>query len=130
MQFLVFSTNGKCYDLSVLLQFHCISHSLPSICQVLISEGLGRYAKDPKFVSATKHEIADACDMTIDEMESAASNLLNGNISNGTNGDMFPILSRQDYELQDFGPGYSDEEPETGRYEEDLADEMICITSL
>ncbi|OXB58635.1 hypothetical protein ASZ78_003176 [Callipepla squamata] len=97
---------------------------------VLISEGLGRYAKDPKFVSATKHEIADACDMTIDEMESAASNLLNGNISNGTNGDMFPILSRQDYELQDFGPGYSDEEPEPGRYEEDLADEMICITSL
>uniref|UniRef100_A0A669P4K2 Voltage-dependent L-type calcium channel subunit alpha n=1 Tax=Phasianus colchicus TaxID=9054 RepID=A0A669P4K2_PHACC len=97
---------------------------------VLISEGLGRYAKDPKFVSATKHEIADACDMTIDEMESAASNLLNGNISNGTNGDMFPILSRQDYELQEFGPGYSDEEPEPGRYEEDLADEMICITSL
>ncbi|KGL74291.1 Voltage-dependent L-type calcium channel subunit alpha-1D, partial [Tinamus guttatus] len=97
---------------------------------VLISEGLGRYAKDPKFVSATKHEIADACDMTIDEMESAASNLLNGNISNGTNGDMFPILSRQDYELQDFGPGYSDEEPDTGQYEEDLADEMICITSL
>ncbi|XP_030426072.1 voltage-dependent L-type calcium channel subunit alpha-1D isoform X4 [Gopherus evgoodei] len=97
---------------------------------VLISEGLGRYAKDPKFVSATKHEIADACDMTIDEMESAASNLLNGNISNGTNGDMFPILSRQDYELQDFGPGYSDEEPDTSRYEEDLADEMICITTL
>ncbi|XP_074929333.1 voltage-dependent L-type calcium channel subunit alpha-1D isoform X2 [Chelonoidis abingdonii] len=97
---------------------------------VLISEGLGRYAKDPKFVSATKHEIADACDMTIDEMESAASNLLNGNISNGTNGDMFPILSRQDYELQDFGPGYSDEEPDTDRYEEDLADEMICITTL
>ncbi|XP_048347351.1 voltage-dependent L-type calcium channel subunit alpha-1D isoform X4 [Sphaerodactylus townsendi] len=97
---------------------------------VLISEGLGRYAKDPKFVSATKHEIADACDMTIDEMESAASNLLNGNISNGTNGDMFPILNRQDYELQDFGPGYSDEEPDTGKYEEDLADEMICITTL
>ncbi|XP_062825988.1 voltage-dependent L-type calcium channel subunit alpha-1D isoform X8 [Anolis carolinensis] len=97
---------------------------------VLISEGLGRYAKDPKFVSATKHEIADACDMTIDEMESAASNLLNGNISNGANGDMFPILNRQDYELQDFGPGYSDEEPETNKYEEDLADEMICITTL
>ncbi|XP_069499722.1 voltage-dependent L-type calcium channel subunit alpha-1D isoform X1 [Ambystoma mexicanum] len=97
---------------------------------VLISEGLGRYAKDPKFVSATKHEIADACDMTIDEMESAASNLLNGNIQNGTNGDMFPILSKQDLELQDFGAGYSDEEPETVRYEEDLADEMICITAL
>ncbi|XP_063148923.1 voltage-dependent L-type calcium channel subunit alpha-1D [Candoia aspera] len=97
---------------------------------VLISEGLGHYARDPKFVSATKHEIADACDMTIDEMESAASHLLNGNISNGTNGDMFPILNRQDYELQEFGPGYSDEEPDTGKYEEDLSDEMICITTL
>ncbi|KAG8556962.1 hypothetical protein GDO81_018267 [Engystomops pustulosus] len=98
---------------------------------VLISEGLGRYARDPKFVSATKHEIADACDMTIDEMESAASNLLNGSIRNGTaGGDMFPILSRSDYDLQDFGPGYSDEEPEPNKYEEDLADEMICITTL
>nr|DBA18678.1 TPA: hypothetical protein GDO54_016898 [Pyxicephalus adspersus] len=98
---------------------------------VLISEGLGRYARDPKFVSATKHEIADACDMTIDEMESAASNLLNGSIRNGTaGGDMFPILSRRDYDLQDFGPGYSDEEPEPNKYEEDLADEMICITTL
>ncbi|ETE66996.1 Voltage-dependent L-type calcium channel subunit alpha-1D, partial [Ophiophagus hannah] len=97
---------------------------------VLISEGLGHYARDPKFVSATKHEIADACDMTIDEMESAASHLLNGDISNGTNGDMFPILNRQDYELQEFGPGFSDEEPDTGKYEEDLSDEMICITTL
>ncbi|KAM9102650.1 voltage-dependent L-type calcium channel subunit alpha-1D isoform 3-T3 [Sarcophilus harrisii] len=97
---------------------------------VLISEGLGRYARDPKFVSATKHEIADACDMTIDEMESAASNLLNGNMSNGTNGDMCPILNRRDDEFPDFGPGYSDEEADPGRYEEDLADEMICITTL
>nr|XP_033781763.1 voltage-dependent L-type calcium channel subunit alpha-1D [Geotrypetes seraphini] len=97
---------------------------------VLISEGLGRYAKDPKFVTATKHEIADACDMTIDEMESAASNLLNGSVQNGTTGDMFSIVSRRDYELQEYGPGYSDEEPEANRYEEDLADEMICITNL
>ncbi|XP_073448397.1 voltage-dependent L-type calcium channel subunit alpha-1D isoform X6 [Aquarana catesbeiana] len=100
---------------------------------VLISEGLGRYARDPKFVSATKHEIADACDMTIDEMESAASNLLNGSIRNGTaGGDTFSVLSRRDYDLQDFGPGYSDEEPEPepNKYEEDLADEMICITTL
>uniref|UniRef100_A0A3Q0R0H6 Voltage-dependent L-type calcium channel subunit alpha n=1 Tax=Amphilophus citrinellus TaxID=61819 RepID=A0A3Q0R0H6_AMPCI len=54
--------------------------------QVLISEGLGKYARDPKFVSATKHEIADACEMTIDEMESAASNLLNGSMGNGNTG--------------------------------------------
>uniref|UniRef100_A0A8C3X911 Voltage-dependent L-type calcium channel subunit alpha n=1 Tax=Catagonus wagneri TaxID=51154 RepID=A0A8C3X911_9CETA len=97
---------------------------------VLISEGLGRYARDPKFVSATKHEIADACDLTIDEMESAASNLLNGNMHPRANGDVGPIAHRQDYELQDFGPGYSDEEPDPGRDEEDLADEMICITTL
>ncbi|XP_070246877.1 voltage-dependent L-type calcium channel subunit alpha-1D isoform X6 [Myotis yumanensis] len=97
---------------------------------VLISEGLGRYARDPKFVSATKHEIADACDLTIDEMESAASHLLNGTVHPGANGDVSPDSSRQDYELQDFGPGYSDEEPDLGREEEDLADEMICITTL
>ncbi|KAF6312566.1 calcium voltage-gated channel subunit alpha1 D [Rhinolophus ferrumequinum] len=97
---------------------------------VLISEGLGRYARDPKFVSATKHEIADACDLTIDEMESAASNLLNGNVHSRANGDVGSISNRQDYDLQDFGPGYSDEEPEPGREEEDLADEMICITTL
>ncbi|XP_040850569.1 voltage-dependent L-type calcium channel subunit alpha-1D isoform X2 [Ochotona curzoniae] len=97
---------------------------------VLISEGLGRYARDPKFVSATKHEIADACDLTIDEMESAASTLLGGNTCPRANGGMGPIPHRQDYELQDFGPGYSDEEPDPGREEEDLADEMICITTL
>ncbi|XP_012886199.1 PREDICTED: voltage-dependent L-type calcium channel subunit alpha-1D isoform X2 [Dipodomys ordii] len=97
---------------------------------VLISEGLGRYARDPKFVSATKHEIADACDLTIDEMESAASTLLNGNVCPRANGDAGPGAHRQDYELQDFGPGYSDEEPEPRQEEEDLADEMICITSL
>uniref|UniRef100_A0A3Q2HSF6 Voltage-dependent L-type calcium channel subunit alpha n=1 Tax=Equus caballus TaxID=9796 RepID=A0A3Q2HSF6_HORSE len=97
---------------------------------VLISEGLGRYARDPKFVSATKHEIADACDLTIDEMESAASNLLNGNMHPRANGDVGPGSHRQDFELQDFGPGYSDEEPDPGRDEEDLADEMICITTL
>lgn len=106
---------------------------MPSILfpvQVLISEGLGRYARDPKFVSATKHEIADACDLTIDEMESAASHLLNGTVHPRANGDVSPESSRQDYELQDFGPGYSDEEPDLGREEEDLADEMICITTL
>ena len=111
----------------------CHPVSMPLILfsvQVLISEGLGRYARDPKFVSATKHEIADACDLTIDEMESAASNLLNGNVHPRANGDVGPVSHRQDYELQDFGPGYSDEEPDPGRDEEDLADEMICITTL
>ncbi|XP_038553555.1 calcium channel, voltage-dependent, L type, alpha 1D subunit, a [Micropterus salmoides] len=101
---------------------------------VLISEGLGRFAKDPKFVAATKHEIADACEMTIDEMESAASHLLNGGMAPSVNGvNVFPILTPRDYELQDNAASYSDEEPETeprAPYEEDLADEMICITTL
>ncbi|XP_062316510.1 voltage-dependent L-type calcium channel subunit alpha-1D-like [Osmerus eperlanus] len=101
---------------------------------VLISEGLGRYATDPKFVAATKHEIADACEMTIDEMESAASHLLNGGVAPALNGvTVFPVLATPDYDAQDPTASYSDEEPEVEPrtpYEEDLADEMICITTL
>ncbi|XP_073667932.1 calcium channel, voltage-dependent, L type, alpha 1D subunit, a [Paramisgurnus dabryanus] len=116
-------------------QYHQKRGSATSLVEaVLISEGLGRYAKDPKFVAATKHEIADACEMTIDEMESAASHLLNGTITPTVNGvNVFPILAHRDYELQDVTASYSDEEPEPEprlRYEEDLADEMICITTL
>ncbi|XP_036388954.1 voltage-dependent L-type calcium channel subunit alpha-1D-like [Megalops cyprinoides] len=113
-------------------QYHQKRGSATSLVEaVLISEGLGRYAKDPRFVAATKHEIADACEMTIDEMESAASNILNGSMSPMDSGDMFPILRPRELEQQDYSAGYSDEEPEPGRkYEEDLADEMICITTL
>ena len=101
---------------------------------MLISEGLGKYARDPKFVSATKHEIADACEMTIDEMESAASNLLNGNLGNGNSGgtgnissDPYATEHLKDRSIRD----YSDEEPYVAvMCEEDLTDEMICITSL
>ncbi|XP_039652523.1 calcium channel, voltage-dependent, L type, alpha 1D subunit, a isoform X18 [Perca fluviatilis] len=116
-------------------QYHQKRGSATSLVEaVLISEGLGRYAKDPKFVAATKHEIADACEMTIDEMESAASHLLNGGMAPSVNGvNVFPLLTSRDYELQDTAASYSDEEPETeprAPYEEDLADEMICITTL
>uniref|UniRef100_A0A8C8A7V6 Voltage-dependent L-type calcium channel subunit alpha n=1 Tax=Oryzias sinensis TaxID=183150 RepID=A0A8C8A7V6_9TELE len=99
---------------------------------VLISEGLGKYARDPRFVSATKREIADACEMTIDEMESAASNLLNGSMANGSSegaGDAGSdsVTQLRDHSVRD----YSDEEPYVAvRCEEDLTDEMICITSL
>uniref|UniRef100_A0A4W5M6B3 Calcium channel, voltage-dependent, L type, alpha 1D subunit, a n=1 Tax=Hucho hucho TaxID=62062 RepID=A0A4W5M6B3_9TELE len=105
-----------------------------SASAVLISEGLGRYAMDPKFVAATKHEIADACEMTIDEMESAASHLLSAGVAPAVNGvNVYPVLSERDYDLQDTTASYSDEEPEVElrvAYEEDLADEMICITTL
>uniref|UniRef100_A0A3B4E2W5 Voltage-dependent L-type calcium channel subunit alpha n=1 Tax=Pygocentrus nattereri TaxID=42514 RepID=A0A3B4E2W5_PYGNA len=68
---------------------------------ILISEGLGLYAKDPKFVDFAKREIADACHMTLDEMETAATDLL----SRSTAGQ--PV----------------------GRFEEDLSDEMNCVIS-
>uniref|UniRef100_A0A674BGK0 Voltage-dependent L-type calcium channel subunit alpha n=1 Tax=Salmo trutta TaxID=8032 RepID=A0A674BGK0_SALTR len=110
-------------------QYHQNRGSANSLVEaVLISEGLGKYAKDPKFVSATKHEIADACEMTIDEMESAASNLLNGSMGNGAGPtDTVTSTSLRERNLED----YSDEEPDTrGKYEEDLTDEMICISTL
>uniref|UniRef100_A0A3B4VBX4 Calcium channel, voltage-dependent, L type, alpha 1F subunit n=1 Tax=Seriola dumerili TaxID=41447 RepID=A0A3B4VBX4_SERDU len=86
---------------------------------VLISEGLGLYARDPKFVAFAKREIADACHMTVDEMESAASDLL-GSGSHGFLGNA----------AADPAALYSDEEPiRTGRDEDELADEMTCVTS-
>nr|XP_043893775.1 calcium channel, voltage-dependent, L type, alpha 1F subunit isoform X2 [Solea senegalensis] len=86
---------------------------------VLISEGLGLYARDPKFVAFAKREIADACHMTVDEMESAASDLL-GSTSRGflSNAAADPVSL------------YSDDEPiRTSRDEDELADEMSCVTS-
>uniref|UniRef100_A0A8C7WDJ9 Voltage-dependent L-type calcium channel subunit alpha n=1 Tax=Oncorhynchus mykiss TaxID=8022 RepID=A0A8C7WDJ9_ONCMY len=113
-------------------QYHQKIGSANSLVEaVLISEGLGKYAKDPKFVAATKHEIADACEMTIDEMESAASNLLNGSMGNGAGAtgatDKVTATSLRDRNLHDD----SDEEPDTSvKCEEDLTDEMICISTL
>uniref|UniRef100_A0A8C9QPB9 Voltage-dependent L-type calcium channel subunit alpha n=1 Tax=Scleropages formosus TaxID=113540 RepID=A0A8C9QPB9_SCLFO len=89
--------------------------------QVLISEGLGLYAKDPKFVAFAKREIADACHMTIDEMESAASDLLSRGSGGGGGGGFL--------NHPDVGTLYSDEEPIRSRDEEELADEMTCVTS-
>ncbi|XP_053481048.1 calcium channel, voltage-dependent, L type, alpha 1F subunit [Ictalurus furcatus] len=88
---------------------------------VLISEGLGLYAKDPKFVAFAKQEIADACHMTIDEMESAASDLLSRG-STGSSGGGF-------LNHTDLGGIYSDEELVRSHDEDELADEMTCVTS-
>lgn len=87
---------------------------------------------DPKFVSATKHEIADACEMTIDEMESAASNLLNGSMGSGNTGATGNVTSDPQTLLRDCSiRDYSDEETYVAvKCEEDLTDEMIWITSL
>ncbi|KAJ0064133.1 hypothetical protein NL108_000998, partial [Boleophthalmus pectinirostris] len=117
---------------SHLLSKRGSAHSL--VEAVLISEGLGKYARDPNFVSAAQQEIADVCELTIDEMESAASALLNGTMANGSTGASGSSGGpggggggARDRSIRD----YSDEEPYvTARAEEDLRDEMICITSL
>lgn len=54
------------------------------LLQVLISEGLAEFAQDPSFIEVTKAELADACEMTIEEMEQAANNILNGNTTTNT----------------------------------------------
>ncbi|KAJ8386896.1 hypothetical protein AAFF_G00164930 [Aldrovandia affinis] len=64
---------------------------------VLISEGLGRYAQDPTFIEVTKQELADACDMTIEEMENAADNILNGNTQPSANGNLLPYMHCRDH---------------------------------
>uniref|UniRef100_A0AAY4EWJ0 Voltage-dependent L-type calcium channel subunit alpha n=1 Tax=Denticeps clupeoides TaxID=299321 RepID=A0AAY4EWJ0_9TELE len=70
---------------------------------VLISEGLGRYARDPSFIEVTKHELADACDMTIEEMENAADNILNGNTQPSPNGNLLPFMHCRDPVTQEPG---------------------------
>ncbi|XP_070400944.1 voltage-dependent L-type calcium channel subunit alpha-1D isoform X4 [Nothobranchius furzeri] len=67
---------------------------------ILISEGLGAYARDPKFVNFAKKEIAEACHMSLDEMESAAADLIARGASRSLS-----------------------------RFEDDLADEMNCVVS-
>lgn len=78
------------------LLFVCFS----LLCQILISEGLGIYARDPKFVNFAKREIAEACHMSLDEIESAAADL----IARGASQSM-------------------------SRFEDELADEMNCVIS-
>uniref|UniRef100_A0A3Q3NP68 Voltage-dependent L-type calcium channel subunit alpha n=1 Tax=Mastacembelus armatus TaxID=205130 RepID=A0A3Q3NP68_9TELE len=67
---------------------------------ILISEGLGVYARDPKFVNFAKREIAEACNMSLDEMESTAADLIARGASQSVS-----------------------------RFEDDLADEMNCVIS-
>ncbi|XP_053328541.1 voltage-dependent L-type calcium channel subunit alpha-1F [Spea bombifrons] len=93
---------------------------------VLISEGLGLYARDPKFVAFAKREIADACHMTIDEMESAASDLL----SQSRKGSWAGSTGRPSGEdMTNQGLFYSDEESIHCRDEDELRDEMACVSS-
>ncbi|XP_043943456.1 voltage-dependent L-type calcium channel subunit alpha-1C-like isoform X2 [Protopterus annectens] len=89
---------------------------------VLISEGLVQFAQDPKFIEATTQEIADACDMTIEEMEDAADNILNGNAKSSPNGSLVPFAKCMD----------SDEEQEDicRRNEDVFRDDRVYISNL
>ncbi|XP_061745537.1 voltage-dependent L-type calcium channel subunit alpha-1D-like [Nerophis ophidion] len=108
-------------------------HSSPCctpLMQALISEGLATLANDPKFVPTTKQEIADTCHMTIHQMESAASHLLNANMADDTK----MAADGSGVAAWDFavirGQDYSDQEAwyPKAEQEEDLSDEMSCIT--
>ncbi|XP_027696988.1 voltage-dependent L-type calcium channel subunit alpha-1F [Vombatus ursinus] len=87
---------------------------------VLISEGLGLFARDPRFVALAKQEIADACRLTLDEMDSAACDLL-----------ALGAARPSPAQTQVWGPMGSDEDEEVLRApeveEEELADEMACV---
>lgn len=76
---------------------------------------MGLFARDPKFVAVAKREIADACEMTMDEMESAAADLL-------TRRHRPPPPPHSNAAV------YSDEEMlRAAPGEEELADEMVCV---
>uniref|UniRef100_A0A8C4TN37 Voltage-dependent L-type calcium channel subunit alpha n=1 Tax=Erpetoichthys calabaricus TaxID=27687 RepID=A0A8C4TN37_ERPCA len=71
---------------------------------VLISEGLNHFAQDPSFIEVAKQEIADACEMTIEEMDNAAANIINGNSLPSPNGNIIPFLSCKGSEAQQNKP--------------------------
>uniref|UniRef100_A0A8C1L8X2 Voltage-dependent L-type calcium channel subunit alpha n=1 Tax=Cyprinus carpio TaxID=7962 RepID=A0A8C1L8X2_CYPCA len=76
--------------------YEALKSSRSFFAQVLISEGLGRYAQDPSFIQVAKQELADACDMTMEEMENAADNILNANAPPNANGNLLPFIQCRD----------------------------------
>ncbi|KAL7828327.1 hypothetical protein AOLI_G00314790 [Acnodon oligacanthus] len=73
----------------------------PASDAVLISEGLGCYAQDPSFIAVAKQELADACEMTMEEMENAADNILNANGPPSPNGNLLPYMHCRDAGTQE-----------------------------
>ncbi|XP_072001011.1 voltage-dependent L-type calcium channel subunit alpha-1C isoform X4 [Engystomops pustulosus] len=98
------SLTVPCHARDQTRQHHGSASSL--VEAVLISEGLAQFAQDPCFLQVATHELADACDMTIEEMESAADSFLNSNPS--PNGKLSPFTKRRDQGLDCAGVG-SDE---------------------
>ncbi|XP_012587840.1 PREDICTED: voltage-dependent L-type calcium channel subunit alpha-1C isoform X12 [Condylura cristata] len=112
-------------------QLHGSASSL--VEAVLISEGLGQFAQDPKFIEATTQELADACDMTIEEMENAADNILSGGTQQSPNGTLLPFVNCRD-PGHDRAGGGGDEtcapSLECRKSEEEFQDSRACVSSL
>uniref|UniRef100_A0A8C9UWD5 Voltage-dependent L-type calcium channel subunit alpha n=1 Tax=Spermophilus dauricus TaxID=99837 RepID=A0A8C9UWD5_SPEDA len=112
-------------------QFHGSASSL--VEAVLISEGLGQFAQDPKFIEVTTQELADACDMTIEEMENAADSILSGGAQQSPNGTLLPFVNCRD-PGQDRAGGEEDGSCARalgrGRSEEELQDSRVYVSSL
>ncbi|XP_051011147.1 voltage-dependent L-type calcium channel subunit alpha-1C isoform X14 [Acomys russatus] len=112
-------------------QFHGSASSL--VEAVLISEGLGQFAQDPKFIEVTTQELADACDMTIEEMENAADNILSGGAQQSPNGTLLPFVNCRD-PGQDRAVVPEDEscayDLGRGRSEEALPDSRAYVSNL
>ncbi|XP_055973805.1 voltage-dependent L-type calcium channel subunit alpha-1C isoform X3 [Sorex fumeus] len=112
-------------------QFHGSASSL--VEAVLISEGLGQFAQDPKFIEVTTQELAYACDMTIEEMENAADNILSGGAQQSPNGTLLPFINCRD-PGQDGAEGGEGEPHVPGlecrKSEEEFQDSRAYISSL
>ncbi|KAM6284041.1 voltage-dependent L-type calcium channel subunit alpha-1C isoform 2-T2 [Spheniscus humboldti] len=110
-------------------QFHGSAGSL--VEAVLISEGLTQFAQDPKFIEVTTQELADACDMTIEEMENAADNILNGNSKQSPNGNLLPFVNCRDPGQDSAGEEEEEvQNPDCRKSQEELKDSRIYISSL
>ncbi|KAL7982249.1 hypothetical protein Chor_009847, partial [Crotalus horridus] len=99
--------------------------------QVLISEGLMQFAQDPKFIEVTTQELADACDLTIEEMENAADNILNGNSKPSPNGNLLPFVNCRDPGQDCMGEeAEAAQNPDCRKSQEESKDTRIYISSL
>lgn len=108
-------------------QFHGSASSL--VEAVLISEGLAQFAQDPKFIEVTTQELADACELTIEEMESAADNLLSANSKPSPNGNLLPFVNCRD-PGQDCMGEEAAQNPDCRKNQEEPKDTRIYISSL
>lgn len=110
-------------------QFHGSANSL--VEAVLISEGLVQFAQDPKFIEVTTQELADACELTIEEMENAADNILNGNSKPSPNGKLLPFVNCRDSGQDCMGEeDAAAQNPDCKKSQEESKDSRIYISSL